>query len=660
MTERDPVELDVNAWADYWASVKVDAVLVSVTGILAFYPTQVPYHRRGKFLGNRDYFGDCAKAAKQRGIRVIARMSPDLQWEEALAAHPEWFERNRAGKPVAQGEAPGLYRTCMFSPYFTEQIPAIMREVNGRYDVDGIFTNAWPPLGALPVCYCANCQGAGEPGTPEYRERFMERTLMLWKLYDRIAKEKNKDNLYFGNLGSGASAMLDLKRLGDVCWWFNADNQGRGAAGSAWGCTQQGRVANAVMHGRTITNVTGAYATGSPRWRNTAKNPAEAAMWMAQTVASGMVTWYHWIGGQSGLGADRRWLETGRRFLQWHARHERHFVNKRSIANLGVVLGQRTQAFHRPGISDYIQGLYYSLLEGRFLFDFLHEDDLGVERLRKYKALVLPNVALLSDEQCQQLRVYVESGGSLLATFETSLYDERGKARLDFGLNSLFGIHKTGERKGPMGNGSFARVERPHEILRGLEGTKLLPGAEYRIPVEAAGNPVLSSIPAYTAYPPELSYSSASGPDGPAVVLAEKGPSRLVYFPGDIERTAWVSGNTDLSTLLQNAVRWILRGETPVSITGEGVVEAFAWETEPGFAVHVLNYNNPNLHRGWIRQFYPIGQQRVQMDVPGGRRVSRVELLRAERDAPFRQRDGAVEFVIPRVVDYEVAALYVA
>ena len=46
MTEHDPVALDVEAWADYWASLKVDVVLVSVTGILAFYQTKVPFHRR--------------------------------------------------------------------------------------------------------------------------------------------------------------------------------------------------------------------------------------------------------------------------------------------------------------------------------------------------------------------------------------------------------------------------------------------------------------------------------------------------------------------------------------------------------------------------------------------------------------------------------------
>src|ERR1022692_3616803 len=50
--EHDPAVLDVEQWADYWASLKVDAVMVSVTGILAFYQTKVPYHRKGKFLGN--------------------------------------------------------------------------------------------------------------------------------------------------------------------------------------------------------------------------------------------------------------------------------------------------------------------------------------------------------------------------------------------------------------------------------------------------------------------------------------------------------------------------------------------------------------------------------------------------------------------------------
>ena len=52
--EHDPVEADVEAWGDYWASAKVDAVLVNVTGMLAFYPTQVPFHKRCRKLTSKE------------------------------------------------------------------------------------------------------------------------------------------------------------------------------------------------------------------------------------------------------------------------------------------------------------------------------------------------------------------------------------------------------------------------------------------------------------------------------------------------------------------------------------------------------------------------------------------------------------------------------
>ena len=42
------------------------------------------------------------------------------------------------------------------------------------------------------------------------------------------------------------------------------------------------------------------------------------------------------------------------------------------------------------------------------------------------------------------------------------------------------------------------------------------------------------------------------------------------------------------------------------------------------------------------------------MSLPPGRRVTRVELLRAETDIPFTGGADAIEFTIPRVLDYEV------
>jgi hypothetical protein len=665
MTERDPIELNVEEWADYWASLKVDAVQVSVTGILAFYQTKVPYHRKGQFLGDKDFFGQCCAAAKKRGIHVIARMSPDLNWEDAVRAHPEWFARDANGDFRKHREDARLFNTCMYSTYYTDYMVAIMREVNSLYDVDGLFTNAWPPLGRMPACYCDNCRKLGPSGTPEYWDKFNDRVVYLWKLYDSIAREKKRDNLYFANLGGSIRATVHLRKLGEISQWFNCDNQGRGGdATPIWGCTLQGRVCHASMDGKTSTNVTAAWSTGQPRWRNAAKSPAEARMWMDETLASGMVPWYHFIGGQNGLGEDRRWHEPGRQYFNWLARHDQHFVNKRSIANLGVVMGQRTHLFYEPprGATpqQYMDGLYYALLEGRFFFDFIHEDDLGPDRLKKYTAVLLPNIALLSDEQCRQLRAYVDSGGSLLATFETSMYTERSERRADFGLADVFGIHRAGDIQGTNGNAFYARILQKHPILDGFTNTNWIPGAEYRLPIRPVENPVLTVVPGYVSYPPELSYPPMARTDEPAVVVREKGQSRLLYFCGDVERSSWRSGHTDISRLLQNSIRWLAKNQSPVTIAGDGVIESFAWETGAGFALHILNYTNPAMHKGYIRRFYPIGPQKVRMSLPGGRKVSRVELLCAEKDIPFTQNGRAVEFTIPAVEDYEVAALYSA
>ena len=662
MTEHDPVAMNVEEWADYFAGLKVDAVLVSVTGILAFYQTKVPFHRKGKFLGDRDFFGECCAAAKKRGIHVIARMSPDLNWEDAVQAHPEWFQRNAQGAVQRHTEDPRLFRTCMFTTYMTDYIPAIMREINSLYPVDGHFTNAWPPLGSMPVCYCEECRKLPRAGTPDYWDKFNERVVYLWKLYDSIAKEKNPAGFYFANLGGGIHSGPNLKQLGAMCEWFQCDNQGRGGDDAPiWGCALQGRVCNAVQNGKMSTNVTGAWSTGAPRWRNIHKSTAEAQMWMNETLASGMVPYYHWIGAENGMGDDRRWLEPGRQYFQWTAKHDRHFTNKRSVANLGVVMGQRTHLFYTPPrgatAQQYMDGMYYALLEGRFLFDFVHEDSLAPEDLKKYSALLLPNIALLSDRQCSQLRAYVETGGSLLATFETGMYNERGERRTDFGLADVFGVHKAGDVQGTTGNAFYARIERPHAILDGFTNTHWLPGAEYRLPIAPVDSPVLTVIPGFVAYPPELSYPPVPSTNEPAVALREIGKSRLAWFPGDIERTMWRCGHTDLSRLLRNAIRWVAGADAPVTVEGDGVIEPFAWETEAGYAVHILNYTNPAMHKGWIRDFYPIGPQKVRMKLPTGARVARVELLRAETTVPFRVTGGAVEFTVPRVLDYEVGAI---
>ena len=674
MTEHDPAVMNVEEWADYWHASKVDVVYVSVTGILAFYPSKVPFHKHGKFLNDRDFFGECTAAAKKRGMRVVARMSPDLNWPDALAAHPEWAMRHKDGSPQLSTEDSRLFKTCMFSTYMDDYAPAIMREINSLYDIDCFYTNGWPPLGQLPDCYCAICSKLPSSGTPAYWRVFTERVLTLWKRYDAIAKEKKPESFFFANSGGNVRGGPNLDQLGKIISWFQADNQGRTYFNpSVWGCSSQGRVCNAVLDGKIAANVTGNYVTTTPGWRNASKSPDEIRMWLNESLASGMRPYSHFVGAETGFGEDRRWQRVSEDYFLWTARHDAHLATRRSIANIGVVIGQSTQLLYpgpasersRSYMNETTEGTYDALLRGRFAWDYVHEDRLDADQLKKYRALLLPNVAMLSDHQCDQLRDYVRAGGSLMAGFETSLYDENLNPRSDFGLASLFGVSKAGDPVGTNGNGYYARIQdpqaaHPHPILEGFTNTNWFPGAQNRLPLKPVADPLLTVVPGFVRYPPELAYPPVSHTDEPAVVLREQGPSRLAWISGDVERTYWITGDGDMLRLLHNTIRWITRDERAVAVDGPGFIEMFAWETGPGYAVHLLNYTNANAFHGWLQSVEPLGPQQVSMKLPAGVRAKTIELLRSERSVPFHFDDGVLRFTVPSLDDYEVAAVTVA
>lgn len=687
LNERDAQELDVAWWVDYWKQCRVDGLMISAGGISAFYPSRVPLHYRSPYLKDRDLFGEYARAAKAAGLRVVARLDPMQADVSVYRAHPDWFLTDAEGRPSISSEARSLYRTCIHTPYFDQHMTAIIREINERYDVDGFFTNAFPnAVDWMSICRCPHCErrfreraGAAlparasltDPSWRRYTEFVEDRALEIWQLWDRTAKEKKPDSLYIGNLGGGLRARTPLMRIAKICSWLNADHQGRSNYVPLWDGGQQGRICYAVMRGKSATMVNAAWTATTPRWRHIAKPHGEQQLWMAQTVASGMKPWWHWLGSRP---RDKRWMNWGRDYLRWLAEHENHFRNQRSLSEIALVWSQRTLNFYGldgesagrrlgndPGQSlDFFQGMYFALLENRLPFDLVHEDDLSEERLKQYRVLVLPNVALLGDAQCANLGRYARAGGSLVATFETSLYNEWGDLRKDFGLAEVFGVHFDGQTEGPLPH-SYMNIERGHEILNGLEGTEHLPSGEMLVRLTgAAGHeaPVLTHIPPYPAYPPEKVYTETPRTDRPALFL-RKTPAggRVAYFPGDLDRIFWRSLAADLSRLLGNSVVWALGRPPQVRLEGKGLVDIFLWENQEGLALHIVNLSAPGMFKGPVREILPLGPLQVSWQLPAGALFTGVRLLRSGARVSAIRRGNVIEFTIPRLEDYEVAAV---
>ena len=317
MTEHDPAVMNIEEWADYWHSAKADIVFISVTGILAFYPSKVKFHRHGKFLNGRDFFGECVAAAKKRGMRVVARMSPDLNWGDALEAHPEWAMRNKDGSVQFSGEEPRLFKTCMFSTYMDDYIPAIMREINSLYDVDCFYTNGWPPLGSLPECHCAICSKLPPPDTPAYWRVFNDRVLELWQQVRRHRQREEARQLLLREprrqrarraesrsprqdrrLVPGRQPGPHLRRASRLGMQPARPRLQCGARRQI--CRQRDR---RLLHRRR------------PLAQRLEKSRRSADV-AERNLASGMVPYYHFVGSENGFGEDRRWQKVGADYFQ--------------------------------------------------------------------------------------------------------------------------------------------------------------------------------------------------------------------------------------------------------------------------------------------------------------------------------------------------------
>jgi hypothetical protein len=355
------------------------------------------------------------------------------------------------------------------------------------------------------------------------------------------------------------------------------------------------------------------------------------------------------------------------RFFRWHKSAEKYLHDREPVARVALVYSQQTALYYggpqaQASVSDAVNGMYHALIEARIPFEMVH--DRKLQELSRFKLAILPNVAALSNAQCESLRRFVASGGSLLVTFETSLRDEWGEPRTDFGLADVLGIRYKGHVLGPLRNSYLAFRGKPgsprHPILAGFDDAAYTVNGLRSVetePARALADAPITLIPSYPDLPMEYVYERTPRGNTPQVFLREDGRARTVYFPMDLDRTYWEVMLPDHGRLLANAVRWALNEPAAVEVTGPGMVDVTLWRQHDALVLHLVNFTNPMMMKGPIRELTPIGTQRVRIRLNSGERPARAKLLVAAKDAPFRVADGSVELTVPSVLDHEVVAV---
>jgi len=296
-------------------------------------------------------------------------------------------------------------------------------------------------------------------------------------------------------------------------------------------------------------------------------------------------------------------------------------------------------------------------------FEMVNTRMLDAEHLKPFKLLILPNIATLSTEQCEQLRNFVERSGSLVATFETSLYDEDGRRREDFGIADLFGVTYDKAVEGPMQN-SYLRLKKDplsdlfHPVLKDLEDAyriinsihrvKVLPKSSFPLPV--------TLIPTYPDLPMEDVYPRVPETDIAELYLRDTGKGRIAYFPGDIDRSFWQIMRADHGKLLRNTIRWALNEEPIAEVKGQGVIDVTVWRQQSSITVHLVNLTNPMMIKGPFREFIPVGAT-LSVKIPQGKKSGEVNLLLSEQKPTFEIREDKVIINIPQIFDHEIIGI---
>ena len=709
ITEKDPIQYDITWWRKHWKDTNIQGVIVNAGGIVAYYPTKIHLHKPAQYLGGRDLFGDLCRAAHEDGIAVFARMDSNRAAEEFYNAHPDWFAVDSEGKPYKAGE---LFITCVNSPYYNDHIPAILTEISRLYKPEGFTDNSWSGLGRDTICYCENCRKSFFAKTGKdipkirnwddqvYREWIRwnyDRRLEIWDLNNITTKAAGGKDCIWSGMNSGtisgqSRSFRDYKEICKKADIIMLDSQARNDTNGF----QQNSDTGKLIHGllgwdKLIPESMAMYQAGRPTFRLAAKPVQEARMWMLEGIAGGIQPWWHYV---AATHEDRRIYHTPVPVFSWHKINEEFLINRNPVASVGVVWSQQNSDFYGREESDLLvdqpwRGITEALIRARIPYLPVNADHIDRDA-SKFSLLILPNLGVITDTQIAMIRRFVKNGGGLIATGESTLYNEWGDRRQDYALGDLFGTHTDNQHKtnsgrtlrktaletlhtylrltpelrknvdGPHTGAEPEIIGKRHDILKGFEETDILSYGGLLEPVltEPSGEVLMTFIPQFPIYPPETAWMREPKTDIPGLIINTiSDGGRIAFMPADIDRQFGRYNLPDHGNLLANLIRWATKDIIPLKIEGPGLAE-FNIYSQPGrLILHIVNLTSAGTWRQPVDEYIAIGPVNVSIKLPDDVTGKSIQLLVSNKKITGSQENGWLNFTISSISDHEVSVI---
>jgi hypothetical protein len=360
---------------------------------------------------------------------------------------------------------------------------------------------------------------------------------------------------------------------------------------------------------------------------------------------------------------------------------------------VGIVWSQQnTDYYGRDHPEELVElpfrGMADALVRARIPYLPVHADHI-LRDGHRLSVLIFPNVAVLSEGQCLAVGQFVKRGGNLIATGQTSLYDQDGRPCPDFVLADLFGAHVASDRTpsieadrkqasetvhsylrltpelragvdGPKLGTEPPAAGKRHPALKGFEETDLLPfgGRLGGVQAEAGAEVLATFIPPFPIYPPETSWMREPRTTIPGLIVrTTRQGSRIAYMPADLDRRYGRDHLPDHGNLLANLVRWASGDTLPLTVRGPGLLDCHLYRQKGRLVLHIVNLSAAGIGGGPVDEFLPVGPLSVRVRLPDDVRISRVKLLVSEQKVSHTVEKGEAVFQVPLLVDHEVIVL---
>ncbi len=604
------------------SEMRANVLLMGMGGISAYYPTTVEFHYPSPYLpAGQDLFGDVLRKSHARGIRVIGRFDFSKTRKTVFDAHPEWFFRKADGSPAIYNS---LYSTCINGGYYRQQAMKILSEGLEKYDVDGLFFNAFGNQARdysgneLGLCHCDVCKRKYQamfqraiPDKPDddYRRfMFLSSREVAASFGDLIHKIRPKAG-YFNYVQESTDGIMSESNTAVErplpMWPYSASDN-----------------VNRAMNGRPGKMAVNLCMQFVDYWWRFATVPRdEIALRLWENVANGGALAFEVNGTLD--QQDRQAVETATPIFRWLAENEQYYVGQESAARV-LLLGAPAGTGRSYNESSY-RGLFRLLSEAHV--PFAVSDNIDVLAKRKF------DVVVASDWAPKELEQYSEEGGRVLIVshnepeFYVAAVVERSKdLKAYFRVRNRTFFPSLGDTDLVMTNGPYTELD--------TEGA----------------TPALTLIPPSMFGPPELVHVDMKDTNKPGLVIVAKGKGTVAWIPWDLAAMYYRDSLPAHAAIFRDVLDR-LDPRRQMETDAHPLVE-ITWMKQKGRQLlHLVNLSGHS-QTGY---FAPIPMTNIHIRLAGA--FTQAQSVRSPGTIAIRRSGEYSEFVVPRLTDYELVVV---